>query len=336
MRTSSSTNHRSNGVARVAIVGAGKVGSTTAYALLISGIAADIVLIDKNRRLAEAQVDDLRDAVLFSHATRVIAGELSDCRNADVTIITAGVQQGESRSRLDNLKDGAAILKEILAEIAPANPSGILLIASNPVDVLTYASWKWSGLPRGRVIGSGTTLDTSRFRRRLGALYGVSPDNVHASIIGEHGDSQVPLLSSARIAGMALEDGLRQLNFRYDPSVLRSIADETRTAGHEIIDGKGATYFGIGAALARIVNTILRDERAVLCVSTVVPAAMGLGEVSLSLPTLVGREGVLRVMPIQANDVERKALKASADVLRQNVAMLDLSFPLGRVTHLFG
>src|SRR3984893_921746 len=193
-------------IPRIAIVGAGFVGSTTAYALLISGIAAEIVLIDKDRRRAEGHVQDLRDAELFSHKTRVFAGDLADCCSADVTIITAGVSQTDSKSRLDGLRETAAILKGLVQDVSTHNPQGILLIASNPVDVLTYAAWKWSGLPASRVVGSGTTLDTSRFRRRLAERYGVASDNVHAYIIGEHGDSQVSVISSARIAGVPLAD----------------------------------------------------------------------------------------------------------------------------------
>jgi L-lactate dehydrogenase len=178
-----------NRVARVAVVGTGFVGATTAYALLISGTVAEIILIDKDETIVRGHVNDLRDAALFSHNTRVLAGNYSDCCDADVIIITAGVSQASMTSRLDNLKQCAPILKEIVQEIARHNPRGVLLLASNPVDVLTYAAWKWSGLPAGRVLGSGTSLDTARFRRRLAERYGVAPENVHAYIIGEHGDS---------------------------------------------------------------------------------------------------------------------------------------------------
>jgi L-lactate dehydrogenase len=306
---------------RVAIVGSGFVGSTTAYALLISGTAAEIVLIDQDRRRAEGHVQDLRDAELFSHNTRIFAGDLADCSSADVTIITAGVSQSGSKSRLDGLRETAAILKGLVQDIH--NPDGILLIASNPVDVLTYAAWKWSGLPAGRVIGSGTTLDTSRFRRRLAERYGVASDNVHAYIIGEHGDSQVPVLSSAQIAGVPLEDFCQALGLREEESVLKTIANATRAAGGEIIKAKGATYYGIGAALVRIVRAILRDEQAVLTVSSLVPQSLGLGEVFLSLPAIVNREGVARVLSIPLNRSEQEALEASAGAVKQHIAALD-------------
>lgn len=315
-----------NPVARVAIVGTGFVGSTTAYALLISGSAGEIVLVDRNKKLAEGHVHDLRDAEVFSHTTRVVAGDFSDCCSADITIITAGVSQSTSmKSRLDNLKESASILKGVVEDVARHNPNSILLIASNPVDVLTYAAWKWSGLPAGRVIGSGTVLDTSRFRRRLAERYGVATDNVHAYIVGEHGDSQVPLLSSARIAGMPLEGFCQELALPYDENALKNIANATRAAGFEIIGAKGATYYGIGAALVRIVGAILRHESAVLTVSSLAPASMGLGEVSLSLPAIINRSGVARVLSVPLNRAEKQALQASAEILRRHIATLDTS-----------
>jgi L-lactate dehydrogenase len=185
-------------VPRIAIVGAGFVGSTTGYALMMSGMAAEIVLIDRDSHRAEGHVNDLRDAEVFSHTTRILFGDFSDCCSADVTIITAGISQSGQKSRLEGLRDTGAILHGLVSDVCLQNPRGILLIASNPVDVLTYAAWRWSGVPAGRVIGSGTSLDTSRFRRRLAEHYGIASASVHAYVIGEHGDSQIPVLSSAR------------------------------------------------------------------------------------------------------------------------------------------
>jgi L-lactate dehydrogenase len=311
-----------NRVARVAVVGTGFVGATTAYALLISGTVAEIILIDKDETIVRGHVNDLRDAALFSHNTRVLAGNYSDCCDADVIIIAAGVSQASMTSRLDNLKQCAPILKEIVQEIARHNPRGVLLLASNPVDVLTYAAWKWSGLPAGRVLGSGTSLDTARFRRRLAERYGVAPENVHAYIIGEHGDSQVPVVSSARIAGVPLGDFCRQFDLPYEGDALTTIENETRKAGFEIIHAKGATYYGIGAALVRIVGAILRDEHAVLTVSNLAPSSMDFGEVFLSLPAIIDRSGVARVLSIPLNQIEKEALKASADTLKGYIATL--------------
>src|SRR6202045_2052012 len=312
-------------IPRVAIVGTGLVGSTTAYALLLSKTPAEIVLINRDKRRADGHVQDLRDAEVFSHTTRVVAGHFDDCCSADVIIITAGVSQSGQRSRLESLNETAAILKNLVLKVARCNPHGILLIASNPVDVLTYAAWKWSGLPPNRAIGSGTSLDTSRFRRRLAEHYGVASDNVHAYVIGEHGESQVAVISSARIAGMPLESFCRELNIPYDQDGLRKIANDTRAAGLEIIRAKGATYYGIGTALARIVGAILRDEHAVLTVSSLVPESMELGDVSLSLPTIITRDGVARVVSVPLDESERQALKASAETLKQYIAALKTS-----------
>src|ERR1700733_14377339 len=226
--------HQRPRVPRVAIVGTGFVGSTTAYALLLSQIPAEIVLIDRDQRRAEGHVQDLRDAEVFTYTTKIVAGRFADCCTADVVIITVGASQSGRTSRLESMHETAAILKDLVLDVARHNPHGILLIASNPVDVLTYAAWKWSGLPPGRVIGSGTSLDTSRFRRRLAEDYGVASDNVHAYVIGEHGESQVALISSARIAGVPLESFCRELNLPYDKDGLRQIATDTQAAGLEI------------------------------------------------------------------------------------------------------
>lgn len=309
-------------VSRVAIVGTGFVGATTAYALLISGTAAEIVLIDRHPERAEGHVSDLKDAALFSHNTHVVAGDFSDCGDADVIIITAGVSQAGLTSRLDNLRECAAILKNFIEQIVRYNPRGVLLVASNPVDVLAYAVWKWSGLPACRVIGSGTSLDTSRFRRRLGEKYGVAPENVHAYIIGEHGDSQVAVLSSARIAGVPIGDLCSDGGVPCDEVALQSIANETRLAGLEIIHAKGATYYGIGAALVRIVGAILRNEHAVLTLSSLAPPSMNLGELFLSLPVILNRHGVARVIPIPLSPSERQDLNKSATILKQHIAMV--------------
>ena len=323
--SSNSQNYEQTRIPRVVIVGTGFVGSATAYALLLSGTVAEIVLIDRDKRRADGHVQDLRDAEVFSHTTRVVAGQFEDCCSADVIIITAGVSQSGQRSRLDSLNETAAILKGLVLKVVRYNPHGILLIASNPVDVLTYAAWKWSGLPANRVIGSGTSLDTSRFRRRLAEHYGVASDNVHAYVVGEHGESQVAAISSARIAGTPLESFCRELNLPYDEDGLRKIANDTRAAGLEIIRAKGATYYGIGTALARIAGAILRDEHAVLTVSSLVPESMGLGEVSLSLPTIITRDGVARVVSIPLDASERQALEASAETLKQYIAALRTS-----------
>jgi L-lactate dehydrogenase len=304
---------------RVAIVGTGFVGATTAYALLISGTAAEIVLIDQDRARAEGHANDLRDAALFSSNAKVLVGDFADCHDADVTVIAAGVSQsGRARSRWDNLQESLSILRHIVGKVRCHEPR-MLVVASNPVDVLTYAAWKWSGLPAARVIGSGTTLDTSRFRWRLSQLSGVAPDDMHAYIIGEHGDSQVAVLSSARIGATSLEEFCREQGPECDDATLERIANDTRTAGRDIIQAKGATYYGVGAALARIVRAILRNEDAVLTVSSLAPASLQLGEVWLSLPAVINRDGVARVLPISLSLSERRDLEVSAEIIKRHM-----------------
>ena len=312
-------------IPRVAIVGMGLVGATTAYALLMSGEVSEIVLIGRDRERVEGHVSDLRDAALYSHAARIDAGDFTDCTTADVIIVTVGAPQSkDKRSRLDDLSSSAAMVEEVITEIARHAPTGVLVMASNPVDVLTYAAWKWSGLPAGRVIGSGTSLDSSRLRWRLGERYGIATGDVHAYVVGEHGDSQVALLSSARIAGTTLEEFCRQRFLPCDESPFRRIAESARRGGHDIARAKGATNYGISAALTRITRAILRDERAVLAVSTLVPDAMELGQVSLSVLAIIGRNGVHRFVPLQLSDEENMALRRSAELVKRHIATLNL------------
>jgi L-lactate dehydrogenase len=295
---------------------------------MLSGIVAEIVLIDRDRRRAEGHVNDLRDAEVFSHTTHVFAGDFSACCSADVTIITAGVTQSGKKSRTEDLRETGAILHDLVSDVCLQSPRGILLIVSNPVDVLTYAAWKWSRLPAHRVIGSGTSLDTSRLRRRLAEHYGVASANVHAYVIGEHGDSQIPVLSSASVAGFPLDKFSHEIGMPHIDSALAKIADQTRTAGNDIIDAKGATYYGIGAALVRIVRAILSNEHAILTVSSRVPESMNLGNVCLSLPSSIDRQGVARVHPVALNSAERAALAASAEAVKTGIAMLSHMIPI--------
>lgn len=315
-------------IPRIAIVGAGFVGSTTAYALMMSGIACEIALINRDLRRAQGHVNDLRDAEVFSHATHVFVGDFADCSSADITVITAGISQSGRKSRTEGLHETGAIVHGLVRDVCRRNPSGILLIASNPVDALTYAAWRWSGLPASRVIGSGTSLDTSRFRRRLAEHYGVASANVHAYVIGEHGDSQIPVMSSARVAGFSLDEFCCQLGLPYEESAFPRIASETRNAGVEIIGTKGASHYGIGAALVRIISAILRNEHGILTVSSRVPESMELGDVSLSLPSIVDRQGIERVLSVELNSSERRALEASAEVVKRTIATLAQTIPI--------
>jgi L-lactate dehydrogenase len=313
------------GAVRVAVVGAGNVGSTFAYALLLSGLAAEIVLIDANRSRAEGEAMDLSHAVPFAHPTRLWAGDYADCAGAVVTVIAAGANQRPGETRLDLVKKNAAIFREIVPSVARHNPEGILLIATNPVDALTYASLRPSGLPRARVIGSGTILDTARFRHLLSRHFKVDARSVHAFIVGEHGDSEVPVWSLANIAGMPLERFCAANGVEFDRAALDEIFVQTRDAAYAIIERKGATYYAVAAGLMRIVEAILRDQGTVLSVSSLVDdGSFGAGEVCLSLPTVIGRGGVERVLRLELSPSEADALRRSADVLRGAISQLGL------------
>jgi L-lactate dehydrogenase len=313
------------GAVRVAVVGAGNVGSTFAYALLLSGLAAEIVLVDANRSRAEGEVMDLNHAVPFAHPTRLWAGDYADCTGAAVTVIAAGANQRPGESRLDLVQKNAAIFREIIPAVARHNPDGILLIATNPVDALTYASVKLSGLPRARVIGSGTILDTARFRHLLSRHFQVDARSIHAFIVGEHGDSEVPVWSLANIAGMQLEAFCTANGLTLDSDDRQRIFEQTRDAAYHIIERKGATYYAVAAGLMRIVEAILRDQGTVLSVSTLVDdGSFGAGDVCLSLPTIVGRGGAERVLRLTLIPSEAKALNRSADTLRSTIRLLGL------------
>ncbi len=308
--------------AKIAIVGTGHVGSTFAYALLLSGLASEIVLINRSQEDAEGEAMDLTHAVPFGAPTQVRAGDYADCAGAAIVVLTAGAPQGGADSRLDLVEQNGKIFAEIVPEVIRHNPDPILLVASNPVDVLTYAAWTHSNLPRGRVIGSGTILDTARLRALLGHHLALDPRNVNAFVIGEHGDSQVPVWSLANIAGIPLAAFADRHGVPADQSTLDEIARQTREAGPAVADRKGATYYAVATGLLRIAEAILRDERSVLAVSTVIDVYEGIDDVALSLPSIVGRSGVHQVLELPLSDPERDALGRSANILRESTARL--------------
>jgi L-lactate dehydrogenase len=312
---------------RVAVVGTGNVGASFAYALLLSGLASEIVLIDANRRRAEGEAMDLQHAVPFAKPTRVWAGDYADCSGAAVTVVAAGAAQKPGETRLDLVRKNAAIFGQIVPNIAEANPNGIILVATNPVDVLSYETWRLSGLPPERVIGSGTILDTARFRAALSDHFGVDPRSVHAFIAGEHGDSEVPVWSSANIAGMHLREFCSANGLRYDQDEMDAIFAATRDAAYEIIQRKGATYYAVGAGLLRIVEAIVRNQRTVLSVSSLIRDYNGIDDVYLSLPAVVHRNGVERVLRIDLSVTEFDGLRASARVLRETIESLHAPEP---------
>jgi L-lactate dehydrogenase len=307
---------------RVAIVGLGNVGASYAYALLFRGLASEIVLIDANRAKAEGEAMDLNHAVPFTHSTRIWAGDYSECAGAAVTVVTAGAAQRPGETRLDLVKKNAKIFSTIVPQVVKHNPDGILLIATNPVDVLTYVAWKLSGLPPERVIGSGTILDTARFRYLLSQHFDVDARSVHGFIVGEHGDSEVPIWSLTNIAGMRLPEYTKHNNVNCSPEEMDSIFTQTRDAAYEIIERKGATFYAIAAGLMRITEAILRDQSTVLSVSSLVKGNYGIENVFLSLPTVLHRGGVERVIHLELSEDEETKLKNSARVLQETIAGL--------------
>jgi L-lactate dehydrogenase len=309
---------------RVAVVGVGNVGATFAYALLLSGLSSEIVLIDANRAKAEGEAMDLNHTVPFTHPTRIWAGDYADCSGAAVTVLAAGAGQKPGETRLDLIKKNAAIWRAIIPEVVKHNPTGILLIATNPVDVLTYAAWKLSGLAAGRVIGSGTVLDTSRFRYLLSQHFGVDARSIHAYIIGEHGDSEVPVWSLANIAGMHLPEFCKAQKLSYDPHTMEEIFLQTRDAAYRIIERKGATYYAVAAGLMRITQAILRNQSTVLSVSSLINDYYGISNVCFSLPTVIDRGGVEKVLRLELSPEEIEKLRHSAGVLQATIQGLDL------------
>jgi len=310
---------------KIAVVGAGQVGATFAYALLTSGLVGELVLIDVNRSRAEGEAMDLNHAVPLSNPVRIWAGDYADCAGADVTVIAAGTAQRPGEKRLDLLKRNAAIFHDIVPRIVEHNRTGILLVATNPVDILSYVAWKVSDLPAQRVIGSGTVLDTARFRYLLGQHLGVDARNVHAHIIGEHGDSEVPVWSIANVTGMGLETYCQRHGCELGPEARDEIFSRTRDAAYEIIQRKGATYYAVAMGLLRIVESILRNQHTVLSVSSLVPETYEVDEVYLSLPAVVGRSGVERILHLPLDNTETTALRRSAAILREALDQLETS-----------
>jgi L-lactate dehydrogenase len=302
---------------RIAIVGAGAVGATLGYALMIRGQADELVLIDINRDKAEGEAMDLRHGLPFVRPVDVHVGDYADCAGADVVVITAGAASRPGETRLDLAARNAAIFRQIVPEILRYNAEGILLVVTNPVDVLTHLTIKLSGYPAGKVLGSGTVLDSARFRYLLAEHCGVDPRNVHAYIIGEHGDSEVPVWSLSNIAGTRLTDYCVVCRRDCEGIPKDEIFGRVRDAGYQVIQRKGATYYAVGLAVASIVESILRDQHSILPVSSLMQGQYGLEDVCLSLPAVVGQYGVVQVLELPLDEEELAGLRRSAGVLQE-------------------
>ena len=302
------------------IVGTGFVGATAGYALVMQGVGRELVLVDKNAARAEAEADDLRHAVPFAYPLEIRSGGYKALANSRVVLLCAGVGQKPGETRLQLLQRNAQVFREVVPAALANAPEAVLVVATNPVDVMTHLAVRFAavcGVPAGRVLGSGTTLDTARFRSLLGSHCGVDPHHVHAHVIGEHGDSEVLPWSLVTIGGMPLESFIKLRGIDLSESVRQKIDQQVRGAAYTIICGKGATYYGIGSALARIVSVILHDQRSVMTVCLPLQEVAGVPNVTLSLPRLLGGKGVLETLPLPLTDDENSRLRQSAQVIRQ-------------------
>ena len=309
---------------KVAIVGCGFVGSATAFALMQSELFTEMVLIDVDRDRAEGEALDIAHGMPFAGPMNIYAGDYDDAADAAIIIVTAGANQQPGETRLDLVHKNVRIFKSIIPEIARRDYQGILLVVSNPVDILTHVALKLSGMPENRVIGSGTVLDTARFKYILGEHLGVDPRNVHARIIGEHGDSEIAAWSTANVSGIPVNDFCElRGHFDHDESMQR-IAEDVKNSAYEIIAKKRATYYGIAMSVKRICEAIVRDEKPILPVSNFQHGVHDLHDVVLSMPAVVGKDGIEYQVPTPLSDDELARLHASAKALQEVMAGLDL------------
>lgn len=309
---------------RIGIVGCGFVGSTAAYSMVLEGVASELVLIDINRGLARANAEDILHATPFSSPVRITVGDYPDLAGAGLVVLACGVGQKPGETRLQLLERNVRVFRQVTPLVVQYAPESVLLVASNPVDLMTEVVTQISGIDPKRVIGSGTVLDTARFRALLAEHLGVAPHSIHAYVLGEHGDSEVLAWSSAQVGGVPLRDFAEQTGTTITDDIKARIDDRVRNAAYRIIEGKGATYYGIGAGLSRIAAAIRDDERAVLTLSIRSSGIAGLEDVSLSLPRIVGAQGILTTLQPALSNEENTKLQASAAVLREAAKQMGL------------
>ena len=302
---------------KVAVVGCGFVGAASAFALMQSGLFSEMVLIDADRAKAEGEALDISHGMPFAKPMRIYAGDYDDLADAFLVVVTAGAGQKPGETRLDLVKKNVGIFRAIIPEIAQRNSDAILLIVANPVDVLTYAAAKLSGYPEGKVFGTGTVLDTARLKYLLGEHLSVDSRSVHAFIIGEHGDSEIVAWSTANVSGIPINRFCEMRGHYHHEEAMRQIAESVKNSAYEIIEKKKATYYGIAMSVKRVCEAIVRDEKSILPVSSVQTGSYNVTGVALSLPSIVGKNGVETVVPIQLSIQEADALRASAQTLRE-------------------
>lgn len=309
---------------KAVIVGCGFVGSASAFSLMQSGLFTELILIDSDSKRAEGEALDISHGIPFSKPMKIHAGDYDDVKNAGIVIVTAGANQQPGETRLDLVKKNINIFKTIIPEIKKRNFNGILLIVANPVDILTYAAVKLSGLPENRVIGSGTVLDTARLKYAIGRHLNVDSRSVHAFIIGEHGDSEIAVWSSANVSGVPLNN-FCEMRGHYDhQNATEKIATDVKNSAYEIISMKKATNYGIAMSVKRICEAIVRNERSILPVSTIMHGEYGINDVSLSMPAIVGKDGIETLVPISLSFDELSKLQESAHALKNILAENEL------------
>jgi L-lactate dehydrogenase len=319
----SSYSTSSGALMKTGIVGSGFVGATAAYALVMRGVGRRVVLVDQNRARAESEADDILHAVPFAHPLEVTAGDYADLADCKVVVVSAGVGQKPGETRLQLLGRNAQVFKQVIPNILQQAPGAVLLIATNPVDVMTHVAARYAeefGVSSSRVIGSGTTLDTARLRSLIGRHLNVDSQHIHAYVLGEHGDSEVIPWSLVTVGGIPLEDFCTSRKISIDYA---TIDERVRRAAYRIIEGKGATYYGVGSAIARIVEVILQDERSLLTICTPMEEVAGIKDVTVSLPNLLGGEGIIQTFFPKLNEAETAALRASAQVVHSVIEDLN-------------
>jgi L-lactate dehydrogenase len=309
---------------KIAVIGAGFVGSTTAFTLMQSGLVSELALIDISNEKAEGEAMDMNHGMPFVHPVKIHQGTYSDCADADIVIITAGANQKPGETRMDLVQKNTVIFKSIIQEVVKFNKDCILLVVTNPVDILTYVTYKISGFPKNKVIGSGTVLDTARFKYLLGNHVGVDSRNVHAYIIGEHGDTEVPAWSMTNIAGIPMDKYCDNCKSCDNSSSRNKIFQDVKNAAYEIIKRKGATYYAVALAVKRIVEAIIRDENSILTVSSILEGQYGLNDVCLSLPSVVNRNGLERIIDLPLSLEENRLLIDSGNSLKEVIGKLGL------------
>lgn len=308
---------------KIVIVGSGNVGATCAYTIMLGGVFSEIVIIDVNKNKAEGDAMDIAHGVSLVKPVRVVSGDYSDCRDADIVVITAGVAQKPGETRIDLLKRNTVVFKSIISSIMRYAPSDVILLTvTNPVDILTYITYKISGLPKNQVIGSGTVLDTSRLKYMLSKHTGVDARNCHTYIIGEHGDSEVAAWSVTNIAGMTMAE-YAAFTGKCTQNDLDEMYTKVKNAAYEIIEKKGATYYAIAVAVDRITECIAHDENSILTVSSVFDGQYGIGDVALSVPTKVGGRGIEQIFEVSFSEKELQSLKNSADTLSSLIKQIE-------------